>query len=268
MIYLALEKELEIDGLKIVYEESGNPDGEPVVILHGWGCNHTTVRSIAACLADGMRIINIDLPGHGNSDEPSTVWGTQDFADFTGKLIKALNLQNPSLIGHSFGGRTSIAYSAGNDVNKIVLVDAAGITPKRSLKYYYKVYSYKTLKKLALTFLGEEKGKQLIEKSLKKKGSADYQAASPKMRAIMSKCVNEDLRKIMPSIKAPTLLVWGENDTATPLSDAKIMEKQIPDAGLVSFPNCGHYSFLDNPVGFKAVIREFFKPELKRAQTS
>ena len=103
----------------------------------------------------------------------------------------------------------------------------------------------------------------MVEKSLKKKGSADYQAASPKMRAIMSKCVNEDLRNRLPGIKEPTLLIWGEKDTATPLSDAELMEKAIPDAGLVSFPDCGHYSFLDNPLGFKAVTREFFKEELK-----
>ena len=83
------------------------------------------------------------------------------------------------------------------------------------------------------------------------------------MRAILSKCVNEDLKHVMPLIKAPTLLIWGENDTATPLSDAKTMEKLIPDAGLVSFPGCGHYSFLDNPIGYKAVIKEFLKNELK-----
>ncbi len=78
------------------------------------------------------------------------------------------------------------------------------------------------------------------------------------MRAVMSKCVNEDLKSFMPAIKAPTLLVWGEEDTATPLSDAHIMERLIPDAGLVAFPGCGHYSFLDNPGGFRSVIKSFF----------
>jgi pimeloyl-ACP methyl ester carboxylesterase len=79
------------------------------------------------------------------------------------------------------------------------------------------------------------------------------------MRAILSKVVNEDLKHVMPNIKAPTLLIWGENDTATPLSDAKTMEKLIPDAGLVSFAGCGHYSFLDNPVQFAAVLTSFLK---------
>lgn len=266
-----MTKEIEIEGLKVVYEDTGNPEGCPVVILHGWGCNHTTVRSIARTLEEGMRVISVDLPGHGDSDEPKEVWGSDDFATLIIKLIDLLGLEKPSLIGHSFGGRTSIALASRSDkpaLNKIVLVDSAGITPKRSLKYYYKVYSYKGMKKLAFTFMGKSKAEKWIERRLKKRGSADYQAASPKMRAIMSRCVNEDLRKRMSAISEPTLLIWGENDTATPLADAKIMEKNMKDAGLVSFPGCGHYSFLDNPGGFRAVLKEFFKQELKESKLS
>ena len=77
------------------------------------------------------------------------------------------------------------------------------------------------------------------------------------MRRILSKVVNEDLTDKLQHIKAPTLLIWGENDSATPLYDAKKMERLIPDAGLVSFPGCGHYSFLDNPMQFAAVLRSF-----------
>ena len=130
-----MEKELDIEGLRIVYEESGNPEGHPVILLHGWGCNHSTVKSIAACIEDGMRVISVDLPGHGKSEEPPSVWGTRDFAKLVGDIIARLQLNNPSLIGHSFGGRTSIAYAACNNVNKVILVDSAGITPRRNIKY-------------------------------------------------------------------------------------------------------------------------------------
>ncbi|MDE6317270.1 MAG: alpha/beta hydrolase [Muribaculaceae bacterium] len=77
------------------------------------------------------------------------------------------------------------------------------------------------------------------------------------MKAILSKVVNEDLCHLMPKISAPTLLIWGKNDTATPLSDAKKMEKLIPDVGLVAFDDSGHYSFLDNRAGFAAVLNSF-----------
>lgn len=253
------EKDIDIDGLKLHYAESGNPEGCPVVLMHGWGCNLSTVASIAAAIEGSTHIFNVDLPGHGKSDEPPTVWGVEDFTRLVEKFIDRLGLDRPALIGHSFGGRIAILLSSRRDVSKVVLVDAAGIKPKRKPKYYIKVYSFKLMKRVAPLVLGKKRGEKFINDWRGKAGSADYRQSSPMMRAVMSKCVNEDLKHVMPNIKAPVLLVWGENDTATPLSDAKTMERLIPDAGLVNFPGCGHYSFLDNPVGFRAVIREFFK---------
>lgn len=257
-----MEKDIVIDGIRLHYDETGPEEARPVILMHGWGCDHSTVRSIAASIESGMRVINIDLPGHGLSDEPPAPWGVEDFTNLIEKFCKNLEIINPVLIGHSFGGRISILMASRNDVSKVMLVDAAGIKPKRSLRYYLKVYSFKAFKKIAPLLFGKKRGESLIERWRGKRGSADYRNSSPMMRMVMSKCVNEDLKSVMPSIKAPTLLVWGENDTATPLSDARIMEKLIPDAGLVSFPGCGHYSFLDNPGGFRAVTREFFKNEL------
>ncbi len=253
-----MDKTIEIDGVSLHYRDSGEENLLPVVIMHGWGCNVDTVASIENIFKGKMRVVNIDLPGHGKSSEPPFVWGVEEYTALVEKLIIALNLKNPSLIGHSFGGRIGILLSSRNDVGKLLLVDAAGVKPKRNLKYYWKVYSFKTMKNLLLLLLGKEKGSRAVERLRGKKGSADYRNSSPRMRAIMSKCVNEDLKDVMPSIKAPTLLIWGENDTATPLSDAETMKSLIPDAGLVSFPGCGHYSFLDNPFGFKATVSSFF----------
>lgn len=254
-----MEKDIDIDGMRVHYEETGAPDGEPVILMHGWGCNHSTVRSIAAILEPKMHVFNIDLPGHGKSEEPPFAWGVEDFTRQIEKFCEVLNIKNPVLIGHSFGGRISLLMSSRNDVGRMVLIDAAGIKPRRKPKYYFKVYSFKAAKKLLPLILGKKRGGQIIDSWRGKAGSADYRNSSPMMRAVMSRCVNEDLKHIMPLIKASTLLIWGENDTATPLADAKYMEKHIPDAGLVSFPDAGHYSFLDNPGGFKAVIKSFFK---------
>ena len=254
-----MEKDIVIDGLKLHYSETGNPDGEPVIIMHGWGCNLHTIESVARILEPSMRVFNLDLPGHGCSDEPFSIWGVEDYTNLLEKFVSLLKLNSPSIIGHSFGGRVGILYSSRNRVNKLVLVDAAGIKPRRKPDYYIKVYTYKTLKHLLPLLLGRKTGGKLLDRYRGKAGSADYRNSSPVMRGIMSKCVNEDLKKYMPQIKAPTLLIWGAKDTATPLSDAKTMERLIPDAGLVSFDGCGHYSFLDNPVGFRAVLKEFFK---------
>jgi pimeloyl-ACP methyl ester carboxylesterase len=258
-----MEKDIEINGLRMHYEVTGPDNGKPVVLMHGWGCNHTTVRSIAAILEPGMRVFNLDLPGHGSSQEPPSAWGVYEYTDCIEEFCNRLGIQDPVLIGHSFGGRIGLLMSSRNLVSRMVLVDGAGLKPKRKPKYYIKVYSFKAAKKVLPIVLGKKLGGKIIDKWRGSAGSADYRNSSPMMRAVMSKCVNQDLRHVLPDIKASTLLIWGEKDTATPISDAKYMEKHIPDAGLVSFPDAGHYSFLDNPAGFRAVMREFFKNDLK-----
>lgn len=248
---------LTIDGVKLCYSVQGS--GRPLILMHGWGCNSSTVASIAAVAAQTHTVYNIDFPGFGASPEPDEVWGVERYACLVEGMVRELGLENPVLAGHSFGGRVAIVYASRNDVDKLILIDAAGVKPRRSLKYYFKIYSFKALKRLMCLVYGKEKAQARIEVQRAKRGSADYANSSPMMRAILSKVVNEDLCHLMPRIKAPTLLIWGEADTATPLSDAKKMERLIPDVGLVSFPGCGHYSFLDNPGQFSAVLNSFLK---------
>lgn len=252
-----MKQSLEIDGLEVSYDISGS--GAPLILMHGWGCNHTTVKSIAGVAAETHTVYNIDLPGFGESQEPDSVWSVEEYTEFIEKFADKLGIENPVLIGHSFGGRISILMASRRKVDKVVLVDAAGVKPKRSAKYYLKVYSFKLMRILAETFLGKNKAQAFVERRRAKAGSADYAAASPRMRAILSRCVNDDLKRVMPLISAPTLLIWGENDTATPVRDAQIMDKLIPDTGLVIFENAGHYSFLDYPGRFSAVLKSFLK---------
>lgn len=252
-----MEKNIKINGLNFHYTVQGN--GSPIVLMHGWGCNSTTLASIEKVAIENHTVYNIDFPGFGKSQEPNEVWGVEKYTQLIEEFINLENIENPILLGHSFGGRVGILYSSRNKVKKLILVDAAGVKPRRSLKYYFKVYTYKLGKRLMPLIYGKKGAQKRIEEMRAKRGSSDYNNASPMMRAILSKVVNEDLKHCMPKISAPTLLIWGENDTATPLNDAKIMEKLIPDAGLVSFPGCGHYSFLDNPFQFAAVLRSFIK---------
>jgi len=252
---------IDIDGLRTHYVCEGVPANPPIILMHGWGCNASTLASIQRTASLSHRVYNFDLPGFGDSAEPPAYWGVYDYALWLRKAIEAIGIERPSLLGHSYGGRIAIVYASEHpaEVNKIILVDAAGIKPRRSLKYYFKVYSFKGGKFLSRIFMGKEKSRKWIEEQRAKRGSADYRQASPAMREIMSRSINQDLTGLLPQIKAPTLLIWGENDTATPMRDARIMEKRIPGAGLVAFSGCGHYSFLDNPMQFAAVLRSFLQ---------
>ena len=246
--------------IRLHYTDRGA--GQTILLLHGWGCNCTTFGAAQQWLEQHFRVIAVDFAGFGQSEEPCEVWGIEEYTRSVEALAKAEGIENPILIGHSFGGRVSIVYSSRNSVRKVILVDAAGVKPKRSMKYYAKVYSFKLLKRIAPVFLGKERAQELIEKRRAKSGSSDYNQASPMMRAILSKVVNEDLCHLMPKIVAPTLLFWGERDTATPLADAKRMEKLIPDAGLVTVAGAGHFSFLENMPLFLRVLESFLGKEM------
>jgi len=223
------------------YEVMG--EGDDLILLHGWGQNSEMMMPLANYLKQYFRVWNFDLPGFaGKTEEPPFAWDIYDYTVMLSEFIAQNNIKNPTLIGHSFGGRMCIVYASKHaDVKRVVLLDAAGVKPKRNLDYYTKVYTYKVGKSL-LSLPGLRTYKS---KFMQSAGSNDYQQASPIMKEILRKVVNEDLQYLMPGIMAPTLLIWGEDDDATPVSDAKIMEKAIPNAGLVVLPGVGHYAYLE-----------------------
>jgi pimeloyl-ACP methyl ester carboxylesterase len=251
-----MEQDILINNMNFHFRVSG--EGKTIVLMHGWGCNLQTFQRLEQHLAQHFKVYNIDFPGFGKSQEPPNAWGTAEYEANFKAFLKALNIDNPILVGHSFGGRIAIRTAKDTAIHKMILIGSAGIKPTRTLEYYFKVYSFKTLRFFAeLPLIYTLFGKKMIEERRKKAGSSDYQQASEVMRGTLSKVVNEDLRHFMPSIKAATLLIYGENDTATPVKDAQIMEKMIPDAGLVVLKNAGHYVFLDQMAQVHTIIDSF-----------
>ncbi|MGM0396591.1 MAG: alpha/beta fold hydrolase [Bacillota bacterium] len=256
-----MENTIEIDGLKINYIKTGL--GDPILILHGWGASIETVMPIVNAMKLSHTVYAMDLPGFGKSQKPGEVFGSFCYADIVKEFIDRIISDKLSLIGHSFGGKLSIILASKYPemIHKVVLIDSAGLIPKRTLKYHIKVKSFKLLKKLYTTLVFWEKDEKKLEKLYKKFGSDDYQNSSGVMRKIMVRVVNENLRAILRDIKAPTLLIWGDKDDATPLYMAEIMEKEIKDSGLVVFEGAGHYSYLDDYNRFRRVMKAFFEPD-------
>lgn len=250
---------MDIEGLNINYIVEGS--GKDVLILHGWGANINTILPIVNILKDKFRVHALDLPGFGQSSQPKEPIDSFQYAEVVKKYMENMGINKVTLIGHSFGGKLSIILGSKFPelIEKIVLINSAGLRTKRGPKYYIKVYSFKTLRflyKKLFFWLKDEEG---LEKFYKKFGSTDYREASGVMRKILVTVVNENLFPLLSKIKAPTLLIWGDEDTATPLYMAKIMEKEIEDSGLVVFEGAGHYSYLDDYQRFAIIIRNFLE---------
>lgn len=250
---------INIDELNIEYTEQG--DGIPVLMLHGWGSSFNFYKGIMNSLSNRCRVVALNFPGCGNSDTMKEPWNLEDYCNLVLKFIKALNLENPILIGHSHGGRVILKMTAEKMLNppKIVLLDSAGLIPKKSLKQKFRAKSFKAIKKaLSLPIIKNYTG-ELLEKARNHYGSADYNAAPPVLRQTLVSLVNTDLRDILPNISCPTLLIWGENDADTPLADAKIIESLIKDAGLCIFENAGHFAFFEQQGRTIAILNSFIK---------
>ena len=235
--------------ININYIRYGNIEKQSVVLLHGWGQNIEMMKPVGDSLTDNDVII-IDLPGHGKSEEPKEVWELNDFVEMIHELLKTLNIQNTILIGHSFGGKLSLLYASMYPVKKLILFGSPFKVKKNpnSLKV-------KTLKKLK-TLPGLKNIAEIMKKHM---GSTDYRNASPMMRDILVKHVNTDITENVKKITCPTIIIWGTNDAAVPITDAYDLEKLIKDSAVIPYEGCTHYAYLERLGQTNSIIKNFIK---------
>lgn len=246
---------LQINGVTIHYTQSGK--GRDVVCLHGWGQNTEMFQATQNFLSPWFRVTLFDFPGFGESGLMSSPWGVEEYTLNFKVLCDRLGIVDPILIAHSFGARVALMYAAKYKVHKLILTGAAGLKPKRGPDYYLRVAFYKTAKQLF-------KLKPLVkhkEKMAAFFGSSDYKNTEGVVRQSFVKIVNSDLRRLLPFITVPTLLVWGELDDATPLWMAKVMEKEMKDAGLVIFEKDGHYAYHNQSERFHKIVGVFLEKD-------
>lgn len=254
---------ISIDGYDISYKISGPESADVLVVLQGWGTEMSLYDSVAAAVNDRYRVIQFDLPGFGNSDEPREPWNVDAYADFFCSFMEALGIKKAVLLGHSYGGRVIIKLAAREsipfEITKIVLVDSAGVMPERSASQKFKVRMYKIKRNFLTSKPVHSMFPEVIDYWMSKQGSEDYRNASPMMKKCLVMAVNEDLQHLMPSVKQEVLLVWGDLDMDTPIGDAHKMEEKMPNAALVVLKGTDHFSFLYKPVEFRNILRAFLK---------
>lgn len=248
-----------VDNQLVNYQDTGS--GKVILLLHGWGSNLGGFSELSRLLSKGYRVIRIDFPGFGQSPQPNTDWKVEDYArlvnGFLGKIgVKKLY----ATVGHSFGGRVIIKGVKLKLLNpeKIILMNSAGVKPKDTHKKYLLNITAKIGKKIA-SLPGFNKIKSKLQNKLYRLiGNVDY-LESKEMKQTFLNVIVEDLLNDADSIKQPTLLIWGENDTDTPLSDGKLLQKKILNSELIIMPDAGHYVFIDQPLIVSERILKFLR---------
>lgn len=223
-----------------------NPDAKvDLIVLHGWGSNKNLMKKVFSPFMDSFRHIYIDLPGFGNST-CNLALETKDYARVVELLMVHLNASKDIIMGHSFGGKVALLL----EPQVLVLISSAGIYVPKSIKVRAKIALFKFLKMFGLT-----KFREFFV-------APDAKTLSEPMYQTFKNVVNENFADEFSSFKGKALLCWGKEDTATPLSSAKKINKLIKDSTLLTYDG-DHYFFMNNAKDISENIEKTFLKTLE-----
>lgn len=247
------------EDLKMYYEKYGD-NKRSIIILPGWGETRKTFNYIIQFLKNFFTVYIVDYPGFGNSQTPNRDLTIYEYSSLIHEWITSLNVEKPILIGHSFGGRIITVLTGYYQYNydNVIMMNAAGIKPKKSIISKCKTMIYKFLNKLSNLLPSSSKNK-LKNFLFSHFASSDYKNLDSKMRQTFKNVVNEDLKPYLKYIKSKVLLIWGNKDEATPVKDGDTMHKLIPNSELIVLDGVDHFTYLRNPQLINQIIYEQLK---------
>ncbi len=255
--------ELQAKGANIHYTLRAGA-GTPIVLLHGWGCDESLMKPIADRLPADRTLLTLDFPGHGHSGRPTEPWGVPEFAECLRETLQQLKLLPCDVIAHSFGGRVTL-WLASHDpemFRRILLTGAAGLKKPQTEEGKKRAEAFQKKKAALHTLRGLKVFNPLLDRAEEKLrqtyGSRDYNALDAEMRKTFVKVISQDLADCLPKVQSPTLLVWGDGDTETPLWMGQKMEREIADAALVVLEGGTHFAYLEQADRFAAIAKAFF----------
>ena len=246
------------EDITIYYEKYGNHK-KSIIILPGWGNTRKTFSYMISFLKECFNVYILDYPSFENSPLPNKDLTIYDYALLIHEWIKSLNINDPILIGHSFGGRIITVLTGYYNFNydNIIYLNSAGIKPKTK----FKTKLYKFLKKIKF-FLPKKYKQKYLDYLFNKFASTDYKELNNNMYQTFKNIVNEDLKYYLKNIKSKTLIIWGNKDTSTPLKNAKIMHQQIANSELIILDQATHFSYLEYPILINRILYFQLKDEI------
>ncbi len=238
------EKKEKIGDLQINYKISG--EGEPLLILHGWGGSSDSWTQVQKVLSLRYKTICPDLPGFGKSDSPDDPWNVSDYLKWTIAFLDHLKIKNVYLIAHSFGGRIAIKMSATKPkkVSKMILCSPAGVLGKTDAKNRIIKFAVKTGKRFFFSDSLKNLSRKIVYLLLRRR---DYVKVKGVMKETFRRVIEEDLSPYLKKIKAKTLIIWGKKDRMVPVKQSHFFNKKIKNSELKVLPKRGHSPHLEEP---------------------
>lgn len=220
--------------------------GKDLLLLHGYLSSKEAFAAQVAYFSKFYRVTAIDFLGFGQSAALKRPFSVGDYSRWLVDVLHVLGVVKPHVIAHSFGCRVAVKTAAENpDIfDKMVLTGPAGIVLHRGLRYKWKVFCYRFVKRFAPRF------------AEKRFGSKEYRSLSPIMKESYKKIVNEDLRACAKRVQNRVLIVQGKQDKTVCMAEAEAYLDAFSWGKLKKIEG-GHFAFAENPVGFNLITEDF-----------
>jgi 2-hydroxy-6-oxonona-2,4-dienedioate hydrolase len=260
------EKQVEVFGQKIHYLEGGA--GPTVILLHGLGVDSSSWAATAPALAKSFHVFAPDQIGFGQSDKPLMPYRVATFVDFLDGFYKQTGVTKATLVGNSLGGWIAAAFALKypEKVERVVLVDAAGLSPgrwggpklTREAAMQLNPATREDMRKIlqAVIYNQQMITDQAVEAAFA--GKLKRNDGFTTTQVIESIVRGEDLLDgRLGALRAPTLVVWGREDALTPLAIGKALHEDIKGSELLVLDRCGHAPQLECAGAFNAALLKF-----------
>ena len=228
-----------------------------ILLIHGWGTDLSSLRILQDYFSESYTVISLDLPGFGESGLPDRAWDNTDFASFAADFLIKINYpQIDTIIGHSNGGAIAIEMIAKKMIEpkKLILIASAGIRTKFN-KRNFVIRQFAHIFKIGSVVLPGGLRNNFKKRVYQKIGSDAFVCEA--MLDSFKKVVTQDITEDARLIKIPTLLIYGQDDQATPVEYGHILQRNILNSKLEILSNCGHFIYQDQPEQLIKIIRGF-----------
>ncbi len=260
-------------GAEIHYTEEGT--GYPVLLIHGFGGSFLNFQKLNDSLKNEYRVVRVDLPGFGLSDQPA-VDSKTDFvllySDFMKFFVDTLHLDSMYVVGNSMGGMMAWGMAEKDTlrVKKLVLLNAAGYDMDKIVKVGADLMNNKGLAyffekglPLRMTTSGAEKcyaDRSKIDYSIAKSNNECWNRCGNIPAAMAMACAGQfPDSTLITKITCPTLIVWGKQDAIIPVAHADKFHRDIKNSQVIIYDPCGHIPMIEVPEKLVPDIRKFFK---------